>query len=89
MKTIVFGEEEPKGISKGTPVKGGDCIWCDKEVWVSDIGYLSDEPLKDIEAAPVIKDGKFVHKLCFVDILKTGEQVFIAMSANLKKRGLL
>jgi hypothetical protein len=88
MRSIAFGEHTASGISKGNPVKGGDCIWCDEPVWLSSIGYLTEKPEQNVDVKNH-KAYKAVHKLCFADILKTGQEVMIALEANMRKRGLL
>lgn len=85
-KAVLLGEEKKEGIAKGTPRLVGACIWCDEPVWISSIGYFSDEPGKDVQL-PVGVIGKPLHKLCIVDLMAVGKEIFIAMGMNLKKRG--
>lgn len=64
IKPIVFGEQIKEGIIKGNPVEAKNpCVFCDKPVWISDIGYNVGDPEKDISFQD--EKMKACHKMCF------------------------
>lgn len=86
-KPLMLGENSKEGITRGIPIMKGSCIYCDEDVWGSDMAYTTQDPDRDQNISVV--DVKPMHKLCLVELLAVGKEVMIAMENNLKQRGQL
>lgn len=67
IKPLAMGEFEAKAISKGKPtLMENRCVFCDREVWISSIGYNRDDP--ELETQPDDTKRTALHKLCFMAV---------------------
>lgn len=89
-KLVILGEESEEGLmdGKGGPREAGPCMYCDRPVWITQLGYTSSNPGKDIELPelPDMKDIKPLHKICMLELMEVGFEVARAIEANLKIR---